>query len=181
MATSKPHHDAETKAIAQNQDYFELKPRGLNIVWGKEPRYWRIPPRTSSSTGSDGDEAAELVEVQWLEIAGSVKPLIPPTSYQITFVLSFKADASGWSGSSPVHLMAKVGRNGRYKWKRLLELEKFPKEPTEFPSSNDPFVINVPKDQIDTTLYFGLYEVWSGNWKQGLRVHKAVIKKMHLD
>ncbi|XVE88462.1 hypothetical protein DITRI_Ditri19aG0071500 [Diplodiscus trichospermus] len=177
MASSKPHHDAEADAVSDKGNHWELKPRGLNIVWGNDQRYWRIPSRTSSSTGNDGNEAAELLQVCWLEITGSIKPPdVVPTSYQISFWLSFKSDASGWSGA-PVFLMAKVGRKGRYKWKRLTELDKLPKEATEFPSSNDPFVVDVPPNHIDTTLFFGLYEVWSGKWKKGLRVHKAIVKR----
>ncbi|XVF40046.1 hypothetical protein PTKIN_Ptkin01aG0081000 [Pterospermum kingtungense] len=174
---SKPHHDAEEDAINNpNKDnsYFVIKPRGFNIVWGNESRYWRVPPRSSLSTQSD--EYAELVQVSWVEVTGSV-PLNASTAYQISFTLSFTGDAFGWSGS-PVFLMAKVGKRGRYKWRRLREVENLPKEPTQIPSDDEPFVVDVPGDQPDTRLFFGLYEVWSGKWKGGLRVHRAVVKQM---
>ena len=111
----------------------------------------------------------------WLEVTGSVQ-LNPSTSYQITFTLSFKGDAFGWSGT-PVFMIAKVGKKGRYKWKKLKELENLPKEPSEVPSNDEPFVVDVPEGQFDTRLYFGLYEVWSGTWKGGLKIHQAVIKE----
>ncbi|XWS16038.1 hypothetical protein CRYUN_Cryun34aG0051800 [Craigia yunnanensis] len=175
---SKPHHDAERDAIEGDlQNEFIFKPRAFNIVWGNDSRYWRIPSRSSSSTQSNNnvEQVAELVQVSWLEVTGSV-PLEPPNSYQISFKLSFKGKASGWSGS-PVFLMAKVGKKGRYKWKRLKELENLPSQPTQVPNIDDPFVVEVPKDQPDTRLYFGLYEVWSGKWKGGLKVHEAIVKK----
>ncbi|XWS18694.1 hypothetical protein CRYUN_Cryun32bG0066900 [Craigia yunnanensis] len=177
-SSSNPHHDAEDDAISRpngDDKHFVFKPRAFNIVWGNDSRYWRIASGTSSSKESNDDEVAELVQVCWLEVTGSVQ-LNPLTSYQITFTLNFKKDASGWSGS-PVFMTAKVGKKGKYKWKKLKELENLPKEPTEVPSNDEPFVVYVPEGQIDTWLYFGLYEVWSGKWKRGLRVHQAVIKE----
>ncbi|XP_022777263.1 protein PHLOEM PROTEIN 2-LIKE A9 [Durio zibethinus] len=172
---SKPHHDADKDAISEIQDGIVLKPRGFNIVWGNDSRYWRVPPQ--SSRPIDSDEFAELVQVSWLELTGSVQ-LKPSTTYQITFKLSFKEDAFGWNGS-PVFLMAKVGKKGKYKWKRLNELEmQLPKEPTDIPANDDPFVVDVPGNQPDTMLFFGLYEVWGGKWKGGLRVHGAIVKQL---
>ncbi|OMO70435.1 protein PHLOEM PROTEIN 2-LIKE A9-like isoform 2 [Corchorus capsularis] len=58
---------------------------------------------------------------------------------------------------APVFLIAKLGKKGRYKWKRIKKLEALPKEPITVPSADDPFVINVPSetDRVDTKLYFG--------------------------
>ncbi|XWS19915.1 hypothetical protein CRYUN_Cryun31cG0057100 [Craigia yunnanensis] len=180
---SKPHHDAEIDAMERVENQFIFKPRAFNIVWGNDRRFWRIPSRSSSSSQSINnvekvEEVAELVQVSWLEVTGSVT-LKKSTSYQITFTLSFKEKASGWSGS-PVYLMAKVGKKGRYKWRRLTELEKenLPKQPTEVPQSNSPFVVDVEGDPPDKRLYFGLYEVWTGKWKKGLRVHGAIVEEI---
>ncbi|XVF27250.1 hypothetical protein REPUB_Repub14bG0090500 [Reevesia pubescens] len=175
--SSKPHHDADPEAIVKDEEkrLYTFKPRAFNIVWGNDSRYWRLPSsRTSSSTRNNGEEVAELIQVSWLEVTGSVA-LRTSIKYQICFTLSFKGDAFGWSGS-PVFLMAKVGKKGRYKWKKLKELENLPKEPTEVPKNDDPFIVEVQKDLIDTRLYFGLYEVWSGKWKGGLKVHNAIVK-----
>ncbi|KAK6264418.1 hypothetical protein SCA6_019852, partial [Theobroma cacao] len=169
MAT-KPHHDADGGPITDEQGVYRFKPRAFNIVWGNDNRYWRIP-----STRSNNDEVAELVQVSWLEVTGFVE-LRPLKTYQVTFTLSFKEDAFGWNGS-PVFLMAKVGKKGKYKWRRLKELESLPKVPTEVPSNSEPFLVEVPDDVPDKRLYFGLYEVWSGKWKGGLRVHGATVKE----
>ena len=136
--------------------------------------YYKIYCRSNNNV----DQVAELVQVSWLEVTGSVK-LKPLARYQISFKLSFKGDAFGWSGS-PVFLMAKVGKKGRYKWKRLKELENLPREPIEVPDNSEPFFVDVPSmtEQPDSRLYFGLYEVWSGKWKGGLKVHQAIVKKI---
>ncbi|GKV36858.1 hypothetical protein SLEP1_g44944 [Rubroshorea leprosula] len=89
-----------------------------------------------------------------------------------------KSDAFGWA-NSPVFLMAKVGKRGKYIWKRLSQLEQCPKEPIDVPDPNsNSFQIDVPADAIDPRLYFGLYEVWSGKWKGGLRIHGATVKEI---
>ncbi|KAK8650316.1 hypothetical protein V6N13_139961 [Hibiscus sabdariffa] len=172
--SSKPHHEADNenmdKTKVGNKDALIFKPRNLNIVWGNDNRYWRFP------SGNNADEPAELVQVSWLEVTGSCI-LKDSQNYQISFKLSFKRDASGWSGA-PVFLMAKVGKKGKYKWKKLKDLDKLPQEPTEFPSADDSFIVDGVTRQPDMRLYFGLYEVWSGKWKGGLRVHHATVKEL---
>ncbi|XWS16037.1 hypothetical protein CRYUN_Cryun34aG0051700 [Craigia yunnanensis] len=173
--TSKPHQDADPNAIEGDlENGLKFKPRAFNIVWGNDTRYWIPPPSSSLSQQNNNnvEQVAELVQVSWLEVTGSYK-LKTSTSYQISFSLSLKGDAFGWSGS-PVFLMAKVGKKGRYKWKRL-DLENHPREPTLVP--NDPLVVDVKKDETDPLLYFGLYEVWSGKWKGGLKIHEAIVKE----
>lgn len=48
----------------------------------------------------------------------------------------------------------------------------------KIPLGDDSFVIEVPSDFKDTKLYFGLYEVWRGEWKGGLKVHQATVQKL---
>ncbi|XVF42272.1 hypothetical protein PTKIN_Ptkin01aG0347600 [Pterospermum kingtungense] len=177
--TKEPHQASEPEAISprSEEDNFILKPRELNIIWGDNSCYWRIPSR--SQNNNNVEEVAELVMVSWLEVTGSVL-LKPSICYQITFKLSFNGGAFGWSGS-PVFLMARIGAKGRYKWRRLKELEngQLPATPIEVPSIDDPFVVGpLPHNLPDKRLYIGLYEVWSGKWKGGLKLHEAIIKKI---
>ncbi|KAB2038340.1 hypothetical protein ES319_D03G138900v1 [Gossypium barbadense] len=153
------------------QSIYIFKPRAFNIVWGNDKRCWRMAKPIGSSTSSKNEkECAELVQVSWLEVTGVTRKLSASTC-QITYQLSLEKGASGWTGA-PVFLMAKVGKKGKYKWKKL-EVEKLTRDPTDFPSEADPFGVEIANDQPDKRLYFGLYEVWSGRWKQGLKVYKA--------
>ncbi|MBA0626974.1 hypothetical protein Godav_004537 [Gossypium davidsonii] len=170
---SKSHQEADPNAIIANEGGFIFKPKAFNIVWGSDTRYWRIP--RSPIPEYDEQEAAELIQVSWLEVTGSVK-LEPSTRYEISFKLSFRRDSFGWSGA-PIFLMAKVGKKGKYKWKRLKELDNLPKDPIMVPT-DDSFTIEPIQDIPDKRLYFGLYEVWSGKWKGGLKVHEAIVKKL---
>ncbi|MBA0557426.1 hypothetical protein Golob_014496 [Gossypium lobatum] len=176
----EPHQKAnyehmEEQGQNDSREYI-FKPRAFNIVWGNDKRCWRMAKPIGSSTSSKNEkECAELVQVSWLEVTG-ITPKLSASKYQITFQLSLEKGASGWTGA-PVFLMAKVGKKGKYQWKKL-EVEKLTRDPTDLPSEADPFVVEVDDAQVDKRLYFGLYEVWSGKWKQGLKVYKATVKQI---
>ncbi|XP_012483774.1 protein PHLOEM PROTEIN 2-LIKE A9 isoform X1 [Gossypium raimondii] len=199
----EPHQKANYDYMEEqeNDSGYIFKPRAFNIVWGNDKRCWRMAKPIGSSTSRchfyllvflDGyltdkiflfhyyskneEECAELVQVSWLEVTGVTPRLHASTTYQITFQLSLEKGASGWTGA-PVFLMAKVGKKGKYKWKKL-EVEKLTRDPTDFPSVRDPFGVEIADEQLDKRLYFGLYEVWSGRWKKGLKVYKATVKQI---
>jgi len=69
--------------------------------------------------------------------------------------------------------MAKVGKKGPYKY----EVVKLDCGRKTIPEVKD-LEIDVKVGERDLELHFGLYEVWSGKWKGGLKIYKAeVIKK----
>ncbi|KAF2286844.1 hypothetical protein GH714_031971 [Hevea brasiliensis] len=114
MSTNKPHHEAISKDVEKKQETLTwvFKPTVLNIVWGNDPRYWRMP------TGKDS--AAELLQVCWLEVTASIndQEIVKGRTYEIRFHVEMKEEAFGWNGC-PVFMMAKIGKNGKYKWKRI--------------------------------------------------------------
>lgn len=114
---------------------------------------------------------AKLRQVCWLEVTGTAKKL-EAGKYQVSFLLSKEQDAFGWNNCQPF-LMAKVGKKGKYKWKKVLELNEDKKENITIVS--EPIEV---KDNDEKELYFGLYEVWSGKWKGGLCIHEACVKKV---
>ncbi|XP_039028757.1 protein PHLOEM PROTEIN 2-LIKE A9-like [Hibiscus syriacus] len=178
---SKPHQEADNNSIIKektvdNKDVITFKPRAFNIVWGNDSRYWRIPNPPRSFAPLSEEEAAELVQVSWLEVTGSCQ-VEPLTTYEISFTLSFNRNAFGWSGA-PVFLMAKVGKKGKYKCRKLKEIDNLFEEPTDVPSNEDSFTVDSGQLQPDMRLYFGLYEVWSGKWKGGMRLHQAIVKEI---
>ena len=111
----------------------------------------------------------------WLEVKATYKGAKPGSHYKIGFNISLNSDAFGWD-SSPVFMMAKVGESGYYTWKRIyFNIIEAGKSPINFPSN---FEISVPVSAKDTTLFFGLYEIWGGRWKGGLRIHHAFVTKI---
>lgn len=120
---------------------------------------------------------AEAIKVTWLEVKATYKGAKAGSKYRIGFNISLNSDAFGWD-SSPVFLMAKVGDSGSYTWKRLyINTRDIGLTPIDFPSN---FEINIPISADDTTLRFGLYEIWGGRWKGGLRIHHAFVNKVWL-
>ncbi|PRQ30003.1 putative phloem protein [Rosa chinensis] len=169
MAMTKPHWQAEKEEIIKQDeqgDNYRIKPRGLNIVWGNDERYWKIPAKRT-------EDPAELVQVSWLEVTGSVDELKPGKGYDLTFEVGLAGDAFGWKDIQ-VFLMAKVGKKGRYKWTRVKLDQDRTNERVTIPY-NQKLSIDVPAGTRDTTLHFGLYEVWSGKWKGGLKIYNAKV------
>ncbi|KAK7327722.1 hypothetical protein VNO77_21810 [Canavalia gladiata] len=165
MPFKKPHHTPEDRYITKVDDGYLIKPRGLNIVWGNDSRYWKIPE----------DGAAELIQVSWLEVS-SIVSIKKAGKYRIKFHVNVKEDGFGWNGTD-VLVMAKVGKMGKYVYK-VANLSR-DHGPLEIPL-DEPLDIEVknaneatPKD-----LHFGLYEVWSGKWKGGLEIIDAEVSSV---
>ncbi|KAK9937126.1 hypothetical protein M0R45_013938 [Rubus argutus] len=168
MAMTKPHFQGDKEGIQETDNGFIIRPKGLSIVWGNDERYWKI------SKDMTEEAAAELIQVSWLEVTGSVL-LTPGESYKLTFKVGMATDAFGWKDIQ-AFLMAKVGKKGKYKWTRV-KLQQDQKEKFEIPDDSQQLTIEVPRAATDTTLHFGLYEVWSGKWKGGLKIYNAIVTK----
>ncbi|KAG6753374.1 hypothetical protein POTOM_043441 [Populus tomentosa] len=149
---------------------WRFKPRGLNITWSATEGYWKMPEKGT-------DDPAELLQVCWLEINGSTpKPLSKGKSYALSFKISMAEEPFGWK-EAPAFMMAKVGKKGIAKWARIKLADVQGDHEMEVPSDKL-LQFEVPENAQDTTLYFGFYELWSGGWKGGLRIHEAVVKEM---
>ncbi|KAL9373019.1 hypothetical protein Peur_035263 [Populus x canadensis] len=148
---------------------WRFTPRSLNITWSSTEGYWTMPEK-----GTDGP--AELKNVCWLEINSSTpKPLSKGERYALSFKISMTEDNYGWQ-TAPAFMMAKVGKKGIAKWARINLADVPVDHEIKVPLGKLRF--EVPEDAQDTTLYFGFYELWSGGWKGGLRIHEAVVEKM---
>lgn len=123
-------------------------------------------------------DPAELIQVSWLEVTASTPDLEKGKKYKIYFELSLKPDAFGWNGCQ-VYLMGKIGRKGRYKWTKVSLKDQTATTLIFKVPLDDEFTIEVDPQTSseDQKLYFGLYEVWSGKWKGGLQIHKAVVEE----
>lgn len=136
----------------------EIKPKGLNIIWGNDPRYWKIT-----------DQYAELTQVSWLEVSGKVT--VKKGRYTVKFDVEVKPEGFGWGTNTDVLVMAKVGKKGLYIYK-VVHLVCGTDKVT---IPTDQLEIDVPENDLE--LHFGLYEVWSGKWKGGLKIYKAEVAK----
>ncbi|KAJ6688552.1 hypothetical protein OIU74_017124 [Salix koriyanagi] len=175
-SSSKPHYDADPAKVRYDKEKnrWTFKPRDFNIIWGNDKRYWNLPEPQPDQPQSSRDDTlpAELVQVCWFEVTGRTGVVcITPGKYKIKFEVSKKQDAFGWN--SPVYMIAKSGKKGRYSWKKIDVSTEVTTEKKELPQD---FEIEVKADTDDNTIYFGLYEVWSGKWKGGLKIHGATVE-----
>ncbi|KAL2244539.1 protein PHLOEM PROTEIN 2-LIKE A9 [Sesamum indicum] len=161
---ASPHHVGNPSAefIKDGKGQMIIQPKDLNIVWGRDDRYWTVPNKAN---------LAELHQVSWLEVTGSVNGISPSKIYEVGFRLSLTPDAFGW-GSSPVYIMVKRGKYGKFAWRKIL-LDAYATMQFEI-------TVTLKKAEIpdEEKLYFGLYEVWSGKWKGGLKIYHAFIKEL---
>ncbi|XP_057976029.1 protein PHLOEM PROTEIN 2-LIKE A9-like [Malania oleifera] len=118
-----------------------------------------------------------LLQVCWLEVTGKVR-VDPRKSYNVKFEVSMRPDAFGWNGS-PLFLMAKMGASGKYVWSKvnLQEQQKSANERFQIPQGG--LDVDPPDNAASgiTDLFFGMYEVWTGKWKGGLRIHHAFVQE----
>ncbi|KAL6282890.1 hypothetical protein ACE6H2_013819 [Prunus campanulata] len=175
MAMTKPHFQAEKDAIIplkkEGPHGYTIKPRGLTIVWGNDERYWKLPKE------KDSNEPVELLQVSWLEVTATVD-LNPGKEYEISFQVELAPDAFGWRDIQ-AFLMAKVGKKGKYKWTKVKLAQDSNLGRFKIPDTNGlPFRIRSADANADNTLHFGLYEVWSGKWKGGLKIYEANVEEV---
>ena len=122
---------------------------------------------------SSGDGTAEMLEVCWLDVTGSMTAT-KGKEYEISFILSMnKENSFGWE--DPVYVMARIGEQGEYT-RVQIDLSKLGPNKEKFPKEKYCRVKNAENNE--KKLYFGLYEVWTNNWKGGLRIHEAIVQEI---
>ncbi|GFQ04829.1 protein phloem protein 2-like a9 [Phtheirospermum japonicum] len=156
-SNASPHHlpNPSTKFIKDKQGKMIYQPKDLNIVWGEDDHYWNVPNKENS--------AAKLRQISWLEVTGSIDGTSRNKNYDVGFRLSLAPDAFGW-GTSPIYVMVKRGKEGKFAWEKVF---LNPKETSEFEVTGRLMKADKQKarNSDDDKVYFGLYEVWSGKWK----------------
>uniref|UniRef100_A0A3N7G198 Uncharacterized protein n=1 Tax=Populus trichocarpa TaxID=3694 RepID=A0A3N7G198_POPTR len=124
-----------------------------------------------------GQFLKEMLEVCWLDVTGSMTAT-KGKAYEISFILSMNEENSfGWE--DPVYVMARIGEEGEYTRVKI-DLSKLGLKEEEFPAEKCrvEFRSGENAKSIEKKLYFGLYEVWTNNWKGGLRIHEAIVREL---
>lgn len=101
----QPHWIGEHRVewVDAKMDTIHISAKAMDITWGNDKRFWqwiKLPKNESCF-----EVAAELVQVNWMEVKGSLDltefPLSSSTTYEIFYIIKFKVDAMGWE-SPPV-------------------------------------------------------------------------------
>ncbi|XP_022994899.1 protein PHLOEM PROTEIN 2-LIKE A9-like [Cucurbita maxima] len=174
IGRSNPHHRAESNNIKmEGKNKFKIYPRGLDITWGNDNRYWMLSDMEAE------DSFAELKQVNWLEVTGSTpKNLKIGAWFKVSFNVTLRPNAFGWDECN-VYIMAKIGKKGHYSFKKLNLNVKQPEGRFNIPHNELKIKVAKPKNgsEEDLKLYFGMYEVWSNRWKGGLRIYHALVEE----
>ncbi|XP_057812144.1 protein PHLOEM PROTEIN 2-LIKE A9-like [Salvia miltiorrhiza] len=161
-SNTSPHHSGNSSAKFNKDERTKvILPKDLNIVWGNDTRYWNI------------NDVAELHQVSWLEVTGGVEGASAAKSYEVGFSVSLNPDAFGW-GKYPIYIMIKRGKEEKVTWTKISINPN--NQETQFEIKG-----RLLKSDHSTDigkLSFGLYEVWSGKWKGGLKIHKAFVNQL---
>ncbi|XP_060195215.1 protein PHLOEM PROTEIN 2-LIKE A9-like [Lycium barbarum] len=153
--TASKCHYLGNHTFCKTEKGYIVYPKALNIVWGNDERFWRLPKYEN--------DVAELIQINWLEVTGCIDNIVEKKSHDIGFTMSLMTDAFGWN-DSPVYIMAKWGDNAQ--WRKVnLTSEKDKK------MIQKTITITKGKGNPDDKLCFGLYEVWNKTWKGGLKIH----------
>ncbi|KAF3635046.1 protein PHLOEM PROTEIN 2-LIKE A9 [Capsicum chacoense] len=160
---SNSHYEGTHKVYPADHG-FTIYPAALNIIWGKDGRYWKLPKEEL--------DQAELVQVSWLEVTGWCDKVKLNTTYEVEFELKLTPDAFGFN-ELPLYFMVKWG--SKNKWKKIYLTKEAIDESTGTYCVPNNLTIDTAVSESESKLCFGLYEVWSGKWKGGL-----IIKKVHI-
>ncbi|XP_022994910.1 protein PHLOEM PROTEIN 2-LIKE A9-like [Cucurbita maxima] len=173
MMQTGPHKVAEEDAFYKEKDKVIIYPRGFNITWGNDHRYWRIVNPNESENLS----LAELKQVSWLEVTCSTDNVELGKNYKVGFNVSLRPDAFGWKGLD-VYVMAKVGKSGNFFPKKVSLGDDHPNQNFIIPKTPLVIPIDPSTAKENRSIHLGLYEVWSSKWKGGLQIHNAFIEKI---
>ncbi|PIA36199.1 hypothetical protein AQUCO_03400246v1 [Aquilegia coerulea] len=152
---------------------FMIAAKELFIVWGDTPQYWTWQSQSDSRFA----EVAQLVNVCWLEIKGTIKTqlLSPKTTYAAYIVVKFADDAYGLDRHPAEVLVGFVGEGGNAS-DHIVLLDSERASGGQFPSDRGDGWMEVELGEFyndqgeDGEVQMTLREVQGGHWKSGLIV-----------
>lgn len=114
--------------------------------------------------------------MSWLEVTGGFPSAwLSNGTYTVTFQVSLTSNAFGWQGS-PVYFFVMDPNIKKRKWKKH-DLNTLSKNGTSEVPTDLNFVFKESNNDNPDQITFGLYEIWKGGWKGGLKIHGVLVKK----
>ncbi|KAH0977467.1 hypothetical protein GBA52_027186 [Prunus armeniaca] len=143
--------------------------KALDITWSGDSRYWRWVNCKETSGGNF--EAAELLNVCWLEVRGKLATtdLSPGTLYEVVFVVKMKTKAYGWDAPVNLKFTPPDGAVPRETTIKLTDLKDSKDEWKDIPFGE--FKAPANPGNIE----FLLYE-YGGRWKSGLVIKGVAVR-----
>ncbi|KAF5199454.1 F-box protein pp2-b10 [Thalictrum thalictroides] len=153
---------------------FMIAAKELAIIWGDTPLYWTWQPHPDSRFA----EVAELVDVCWLHIKGTIETrlLSPNTTYAAYIVVKFTDNAYGLERHPADVAVGFVGEGGNASGSRTVHLNHKKASGGQFPSERGDGWMEIELGEFyndqgeDGEVQMTLTETKGGHWKSGLIV-----------
>lgn len=179
---SGPHWRGDHQPVIDEEGHPKVAhfcARDLDITWGNDTRFWQWvdlkedQPSTLKFHEGKLHEGAELIQVNWVEVKGTLAAdkLSTSTTYEVLYIIKFKDDAFGWHSS---HITFQVTPPHGPKSKRTLVLEHYRKD------CNKWHEIHAGEFSLGTSptgeVAFSMYGDDSEWWKGGMILGGVIIK-----
>lgn len=157
--------------MEKDEQEIRIPAKALNIIWGNDSRFWKwIQLKDKQSLFTD---AAELLQVNWIEVTGKLdfSELHPQKQYEIVYVVRFNVDAFGWH-TTPIKFKVTTSDGHVSEVSEILEpYRKIGDVQHEIRGGE----FTVPSSGTGQ-VYFGMYEVNSDWWKGSMILEGVKIK-----
>ncbi|XP_038985679.1 uncharacterized protein PHLOEM PROTEIN 2-LIKE A4-like [Phoenix dactylifera] len=120
-----PHWTGD-HGVSEDRDGFHFRAKALDITWGNDSRFWQwVRLNKHESSKLKFDEGAELIQVNWIEVKGTLDAKkLSRSTYEVHYMIKFKDDAFGWHSS---HITFQVTLPNGQKSRKTLVLENYRK------------------------------------------------------
>ncbi|KAG0494592.1 hypothetical protein HPP92_005586 [Vanilla planifolia] len=163
--------------IKSENGELHISAKALRIVWGNDQRFWQWTKLPKEETCFE--IAAELIQVNWIEVTGSVNlekfHLDSSKTYEIVYLVRFKVDAFGWH-SSPITF--EVTTSDGKKNRRTENLEHHKKDGDQWLEIQGG-EFTVDSSNLKGKIAFSMKEVRTDWWKGGIVLEGVKIKPKH--
>ncbi|KAG1331893.1 protein PHLOEM PROTEIN 2-LIKE A1 [Cocos nucifera] len=178
-----PHWRGGHEAVIDEEGHAKVahfSARDLDITWGNDTRFWQwVGLKEDKPSALKFHEGAELIQVNWVEVKGTLaaEKLPLSTRYEVLYLVKFKDDAFGWHSS---HITFQVTPPHGQKSKRTLVLEHHRKDCNKWHEIHaGEFSLTSGTGEVAFSMYGDDSEWWKGGMILGGVLIKPKLAQEH--
>ncbi|XP_024403966.1 putative F-box protein PP2-B12 [Physcomitrium patens] len=166
---------------------YSLAARGLGIVWGEDEKYWNW----TQQSGARWPEVARLKEVCFFHASGTMKCILPPGAYTLSWRILYRAYSrtlDGWQQLPVEFRMSTTDGSQSSISHRYLNNRSQSNidDVTPVRLVDDGWLefdvgeVTIKDEGKETSLEFSMVEIDSGTWKTGVFLDGVVLRPTSL-